>query len=102
MRVLLVLLVVVCAGSTSGCYVASISGLTDASSTIFDENLLGSWRDAEDEVGLDVTRDEWRTYAIIYRDDTSEYRGTARLTMLGRRQRAVRRGDPDAYDYYGY
>jgi hypothetical protein len=83
MRALRVLLVLVCACSAAGCYVASLTSLSDAASTTFDEALLGRWNNAEDDSHLELTRDEWSTYAVLYRDSMGEQRWTGRLTPIG-------------------
>jgi hypothetical protein len=79
LRVLLVLLV---AWSTAGCYVASVAGLADSFAPVFDEALVGRWRSAEDDIGLELARDEWRTYAVTLNDRTGEQRFTGRLVAV--------------------
>lgn len=83
MRALRVLLVVLSACATTGCYVVSVSGLADTASSTFDESLLGHWTSREDDVDLLVERDEWRTYAITMRDRTGEQHFTGRLAVIG-------------------
>lgn len=83
MRALRILLVLLSACATTGCYVVSVSGLADTASSTVDERLLGRWKSAEDEVELVIARDEWRSYAVTMRDRTGEQRFTARLHTIG-------------------
>ena len=83
MRALRVLLVLLSVCSSSGCYVVSLTGLADTSSAALDESLLGKWRSADDEMELELARDEWRTYDVTLKDHTGEQRFTARLATVG-------------------
>lgn len=83
MRAIRILLVLLSACLTTGCYVVSVSGLADTASSAFDESLLGQWKSAEDGVELVIARDEWRSYAVTMRDRSGEQRFTARLVTIG-------------------
>jgi hypothetical protein len=84
---LLTLFVVALAPLHAGCYVASVFGLTDTTTNEFDETLLGRWRSAEGStdgtVELLVDRDEWRSYAVTWKERSGETRYTARLARVG-------------------
>jgi hypothetical protein len=86
MRFLKLLLLFAATCSASGCYVVSVTGLADTSSSVFDETLLGRWRNAEDELEVSIERAEWRSYDVKLRDRTGEQRFTARLTLIGETQ----------------
>ena len=60
----LVLLAVVLAAP--GCLVLGLDRFYDEPSIAFDERLLGSWRDADDNVTVTVERSDWRSYRIQY------------------------------------
>jgi hypothetical protein len=83
MRVLRLLLVLICASAASGCYVVSLSGLGEATPQEVDESLLGHWRSAEDEVEVEIARDEWRTFSVTLRGRGDDQRFTGRLSPIG-------------------
>lgn len=60
----LVLLAVVLAAP--GCLVLALDRFYDEPSIAFDERLLGSWRDADDNVTVTVEKSDWRSYRIQY------------------------------------
>ena len=86
MRLLCTLLVLACACLSSGCYVANLSGIADASNSVLDEILVGRWQNTEDEVEVVVARDEWQSYAVTWRDRSNEQQFTGRLTAIGGRR----------------
>ncbi|MGE5835452.1 MAG: hypothetical protein ACM4AI_13280 [Acidobacteriota bacterium] len=52
--------------TTQGCLVLGLDRFYDEPSIVFDERLLGSWRDADDNVTVTVERSDWRSYRIQY------------------------------------
>jgi hypothetical protein len=52
--------------TTQSCLVLGLDRFYDEPSIAFDERLLGSWRDADDNVTLTVERSDWRSYRIQY------------------------------------
>lgn len=90
MRGLHLLVVVIAAWLASGCYVVSVHGIADPAAVVFDEALLGQWKNAEgdqDPEELLVERDEWRTYAVTVKDRRAEpQRFTVRLVKIGQLQ----------------
>lgn len=80
------LLILLCAWGTSGCYVVSLFGITHAQSMVFDESLLGRWKNAEDETELVIERDEWKSYAITWHDRSGDQQFTGRLTTIANAQ----------------
>jgi hypothetical protein len=83
MPLIRLLIVLALACSASGCYVASLAGLADASSSVMDEALLGHWRNADEGVELVVARSQWHSYDVTLRERGTEQRFTARVTTLG-------------------
>lgn len=90
MRGLHLLAIVAAAWLTSGCYVVSVHGIADPSAVVFDDALLGQWKNADgdqDPQELLVERDEWRTYAVTLTDRSGEpQRFTVRLVKIGQAQ----------------
>jgi hypothetical protein len=56
--------------TTEGCLVLGLDRFYDEPSIAFDERLLGSWRDADDNVTVTVERSDWRSYRIQYTHPT--------------------------------
>ena len=52
--------------ATQGCLVLGLDRFYDEPSIAFDERLLGSWRDADDNVTVTVERSDWRSYRLQY------------------------------------
>jgi hypothetical protein len=52
--------------ATQGCLVLGLDRFYDEPSIAFDEHLLGSWRDADDNVTVTIERSDWRSYRIQY------------------------------------
>jgi hypothetical protein len=79
-RILLVLLI---ASHASGCYVASISGLSDADSAVVIEELAGHWRSEDEEIDLVLSRDEWRSYDVVLQQRGVSHHFTGRVALIG-------------------
>lgn len=63
-RRLLVLLLA--AIPASGCLVVALDRFYDEPTIVFDERLLGSWRDADDNVSVTIEKSDWRAYRLQY------------------------------------
>jgi hypothetical protein len=77
------LLLAVTAIGAPGCLVVHLSPLYDDRSIEWDDKLLGTWESQEDRVTLVVTRSEWKSYGITWRDAFGEQRFAGHLTRLG-------------------
>ena len=62
----LALALIAVTAATQGCLVLGLDRFYDEPSIAFDERLLGSWRDADDNVTVTVERSDWRSYRIQY------------------------------------
>jgi hypothetical protein len=65
-RGLLLLAVLAVSMTTSGCLVLGLDRFYDEAAITFDERLLGSWKDADDNVTAVIERSEWRSYKIKF------------------------------------
>ena len=68
---------------TEGCLVLSLNPLYDDDSIGWDPALIGSWRDADDNVSLEIQADEWRSYRIHYVHPIETGDLTGYLTTVG-------------------
>ena len=66
MKVRLAVLAVFVAVASSGCLVVALDRFYDDPTIIFDERLLGTWLDADDNVSVTVARSDWRAYRVQY------------------------------------
>ena len=78
--VLLAIAAVVCA---PGCLVLNVNPLYDGDTIGWDAALLGSWRDADDNVSLTIEADEWKSYRIHYVHPIETGDLTGYLTIVG-------------------
>jgi hypothetical protein len=69
--------------AASGCLVSSLHPVYDDNSVVFDEALIGRWENAESEIGVAVSRGEWRSYRIAFTDRFGTTRYTGHLTSVG-------------------
>jgi hypothetical protein len=78
-------LIVLAAGALggSGCLVLSLHPVYDDTSIVYDEGLLGAWRNEEDRALVTIRPAEWRSYTITYQDATEEEALTGYLTTIG-------------------
>lgn len=84
MRAVGLLVVLACACVNAGCYVVSLQGLADDSSTVALDQIVGRWHSADDEVELTIAPDQWRTYSVVMRDGSGEQTFTGRITDVAR------------------
>lgn len=68
---------------SSGCLVLSLHPAYDDGSVAWEEGLLGTWRNAEDNVEVAIERGEWRSYRVHYKHPVEEAHYTAHLTAIG-------------------
>ena len=59
-------LVLAAAACSAGCLVLALDRFYDEPAIVFDERLLGTWRDADDNVSVTVERSDWRAYRLSY------------------------------------
>ncbi len=52
--------------AASGCLVLALDRFYEEPAIVFDERLLGSWRDADDNVTVTIERSDWRAYRVHY------------------------------------
>jgi hypothetical protein len=79
-RALAALLLAACG---SGCLVVSFQPAYDDESIAWDDALLGSWFDKDDNTSMEVERSDWRSYRIRYAHPIEEGTLTAYLTAVG-------------------
>jgi hypothetical protein len=65
-RLRLASLALLVAIASSGCLVVALDRFYDEPTIIFDDRLVGSWLDADDNVTVTVTRADWRGYRVQY------------------------------------
>lgn len=83
-RLLLVLLFVTSLATMPGCLVVSLSPIYDEGSIDFDDSLLGVWENEDDRVTLEVSKREWKSYGIVWRDGFGAQEFTGHLTRIGK------------------
>jgi hypothetical protein len=67
----------------SGCLVLHLWPLYGEDAIEFEEALLGTWENREDEQTLRVDRAEWRSYTVTWTEGSATRTATAHLTSLG-------------------
>ena len=75
--------VVLAAVTSSGCLVLSLHPAYDDRSITFEESLLGSWTNSEDQTRATIERGEWRSYKISYTDHSTTRTFQGNLTTIG-------------------
>ena len=65
-RSLAVVLLVLIAMGGPGCLVLALDRFYEESAIVFDERLLGTWQDKDDNVTVTVERSDWRAYRVHY------------------------------------
>src|SRR6185436_15380711 len=75
-------LVLAAALASSGCLVLSLQPVYDAASVVFDDALIGTWVNTEDETSAIIERGEWRSYKVAYTDRFSTRTFQANLTKI--------------------
>ena len=68
---------------STGCVVLSLARFYDEAAVLFEERLLGSWVDADDNVSVTVTKSEWRSYRIDYTHPVEQGQLTGYLFKTG-------------------
>jgi len=69
--------------SCQACLVASLHPAYDDASIVFDEALLGTWDNRENEVRVVISRGEWRSYHLAYTDRFGTTKFTGHVATLG-------------------
>ena len=70
-------------GTAPGCLVVNLHPAYDDESIGWDQALVGTWRDAEDNVTIEIEADEWRSYRVRYVHPIETGDLTAYLTIVG-------------------
>jgi len=63
--------------------VLSLQPAYDADSVAFDEALLGTWVNADDQTQATIERGEWRSYKVVYKDRFAAHPLQGNLTRVG-------------------
>jgi hypothetical protein len=79
----MLLTMAVLSACSSGCLVLSLQPVYQDDSIAWDDRLLGTWRDREDNVEVVIERAEWRSYRIRYTHPIESSEFTAYLTAIG-------------------
>jgi hypothetical protein len=66
MNARLAALAILVAVASPGCLVVALDRFYDEPAILFDERLLGTWLDADDNVTVTVERSDWRGYRLQY------------------------------------
>lgn len=66
-----------------GCLVLSLNPSYDDASIAWEPALVGRWQSADDNVSLEIERDEWQSYRIRYVHPIESGELTGYLTALG-------------------
>lgn len=74
---------VVAALASGGCLVVAFSPIYDDQTIEFDERLLGTWENAEEESSVVISRGTWRSYDVTYTKGDTSFRLTAFGTRIG-------------------
>jgi hypothetical protein len=77
------LLLVLALASSPACLVLSLHPAYDDESLGWDPDLLGSWRDEDDNASLQIDRGDWRSYKIRYVHPIETGEVTGFLTSIG-------------------
>ena len=75
--------VLVAALASSGCLVLALQPAYDDASVVFDEALVGTWVNTEDETSVAIERAEWRSYKVAYTDRFATRTFHGNLTQIG-------------------
>jgi hypothetical protein len=77
---------VVCAAAlvcAPACLVLNVNPIYDSETILWDPALVGTWRDADDNVAVTIEADEWKSYRIHYVHPIETGHLTGYLTLLG-------------------
>jgi hypothetical protein len=79
-RLLLLAFVATCA---PGCLVVALDRFYEEASIVFDERLLGTWKDTDDSLTVTIERSDWRAYRLHYVHTTETRVLSAYLFRVG-------------------
>jgi hypothetical protein len=82
-RFLAACLLIVAAAVSSGCLVLNVHPAYDDDTIGWDPALVGSWVDSDDNVTVDITGGEWKSYKIRYAHPIEKGELTGYLTSIG-------------------
>jgi hypothetical protein len=68
---------------SSGCLVLSLEPAYDDESLAWDPDLIGAWRDVDDNASMKIEAAEWRSYRIHYEHPSEKGDVTGFLTVIG-------------------
>jgi len=66
--------------------VVSLQPFYEPNSILFDEALIGTWRSEDDKATITVKRGEWKSYDVVYSDETFNEELTGYLTAIANRR----------------
>jgi hypothetical protein len=67
----------------SGCLVVSLQPVYDEQHVVYEEGLIGTWKEADGDATLVVTRGAWNAYELAYTEGTDTTRVSGFLTRVG-------------------
>jgi len=82
-RVIVTLLATLALAASSGCLVISLQPAYEDDWLAWDPNLLGTWRDADDNVSIAIDAAEWRSYRVHYEHPSEKGDVSGFLTIIG-------------------
>ncbi len=66
-----------------GCLVVSLQPIYDEQHVVFEEGLIGTWKEADGNATLVVARGAWNAYELAYTEGTDTTRVSGFLTRVG-------------------
>jgi hypothetical protein len=85
-RIVSAISIALAACCASGCMVVSLQPFYEPNSILFDAALIGTWRSEDDKATITVKRGEWKSYDIVYADETFNEALTGYLTAVANRR----------------
>ena len=82
-RVLTALLATLALATSSGCLVISLQPAYEDDWLAWDPDLLGAWRDADDNASMRIDAAEWRSYRVHYEHPSEKGDVSGFLTIVG-------------------
>jgi hypothetical protein len=67
----------------SGCLVVSLQPVYDEQHVVYEEGLIGTWKEADGNATLVATRGAWNAYELAYTDGLDTTRVSGFLTRIG-------------------
>lgn len=90
----------------SSCLVIGLNRFADEASISFDDQLLGTWRDADDDVSVTIEKSDWQAYRVSYVHPIANGQLTAYLFKSGADSyldlMPVRGQDPGVFTIVGH